>query len=170
MRLYCLIFSALDGISVKRLSCYMYLLQKIGFNLDYTYSITTRGIQSKNFSRYLEKQVSTGLLQQTRGTIIPSQQGVSYLERCIVSYDEYICPRLLVSMLDKLSDEELYLVCVTDIILQDIIKSRGIDALLKEREFIETSISNLCSAYSKDNFNMTISLLSKIEKECSLDE
>ena len=88
----------------------------------------------------------------------------------VLFYNELTTVDTIKSILDKLSDDELYLVCVVNIIMEDLIKSKGVDALVSSRDFIEQSVENLCSEYSKENFNLAISLLSKLKKECFLNE
>lgn len=169
-RLFCLLFSAESGISVKRLNCYNYILQNLGFSLDYSFRINVSGVRSKNFSRYLEEQVSTGLIIQKNGIIMLNSDSLLQLGSFVLFYNELTTVDTIKSILDKLSDDELYLVCVVNIIMEDLIKSKGVDALVSSRDFIEQSVENLCSEYSKENFNLAISLLSKLKKECFLNE
>ena len=170
MRLYCLLLSSDSGISIGRLNCYMYVFQKVGFKLDYSFRINVSGVRSKNFSRYLEEQVSTGLLTQKKGIISLTNESIGVLERFILSYDEIVSSDRVIEVLSSLSDDELHLVCVTDIIINDVIESKGVGALVESRDFIENSVSNLCSAYTKENFNLAVALMKNLKKECLLDE
>ena len=149
MRLYCLLLSSNSGISIGRLNCYMYVFQKVGFKLDYSFRINVSGVRSKNFSRYLEEQVSTGLLTQKKGIINLTSESVGLLERSILSYDEIVSSDKVIEVLSSLSDDELHLVCVVDMIIEDVIKTKGVGALVDSRDFIEKSVSNLCSEYTK---------------------
>lgn len=170
MRLYCLLLASENGISIGRLNCYMYVFQKVGFKLDYSFRINVSGVRSKNFSRYLEEQVSTGLLTQKKGIINLTSESTALLEMSILSYDEILSSNKIIEVLSSLSDDELHLVCVVDMIIKDVIKTKGVGALVDSRDFIEKSVSNLCSAYTKENFNLAVALMQKLKKECYLDE
>lgn len=169
-RLFCLLLSAESDISIGRLNCYTYMFQKLGFSLEYPFRINVSGVRSKSFARYLEEQVSTGLVLQKNGTIVLTKDSSTLLEGFILSYDELSVTDRIKKILDNLSDDELYLVCIVDIIIEDVIKSKGVDALVTSRNFIETSVKNLCSEYTEENFNLAVSLIRKLKKECSLNE
>ena len=169
-RLFCLLFSAESGIGIGRLNCYTYMFQKLGFVLDYPFRINVSGVRSKSFARYLEDKVSTGLVVQKNGTIVLTRDSSLILENFILSYNELSTVDRIKKTLDGLSDEELYLVCIVDIIIEDVIKTKGVDALVTSRNFIETSVKNLCSEYTEENFNLAVALIRRLKKECSLNE
>lgn len=169
-RLFYLLFSIEDNkLSVGRLNCYMYIFQLLGVNLDYKFRINTSGLRSKNFSRFLEDQIAKGVVCQKDGYIAITNDSESLVDNYIMSFRDIRITNYVKSILSDLSDDELYLVCIVSIIMNDVISSRGIDALVTSRNFIENSVKNLCSAYSSDNFNYSIAFLRKLEKECRLD-
>lgn len=169
-RLFCLLLLSDSSTSISRLNCSTYLMQKIGFNLDYTFRLNVSGVRSKSFSRYLEEQVSTGLILQTNGFICASKDSLYTLENFVLFYNEIEVVDRIKTIISNLSDDELHLICVVDMILEDLVKTKGVNSLVTEREFIESSVENLCSAYSKENFNLAISLLRTLKKECMLNE
>lgn len=169
MRLYCLLLASENGIVTSRLNSYMYILQRLNFKLDYSFRLNTSGVCSKIFSRYLEEQVATGFLEQKRGIISPTRESSLALSNMILSFDEIENSTKVITVLNSLSDDMLHLVCITDIIIQNVIKTMGLNELVAQRDFIESSIENLCSAYSKDNFNLAVSIIESLKKECSLD-
>lgn len=169
-RLFCLLTSIEKPISTGRLNCYIYILQKLGFNLDFQFRVNVSGVRSKSFSRYLEEQVSTGFIVQRNGDITLTSESSRVLENFILTWESLDSVFKIKSTLDALSDDELYLVCIVDIIITDVIKSRGIDALVTSRNFVENSVKNLCSEYSEANFNLAVALIRKLKKECVLNE
>ena len=169
-RLFCLLLSVKDGTNIGRLNCYSYILQKIGFSLDYSFRINVSGVRSKSFSRYLEDKMSTGLIAQDNGVISISNDSSDMLDNFVLSFDELSIVDNVNSILSMLSDSELYFVCVVDMIMNDVVKTKGLDALVTSRDFIESSVESLCSDYSKDNFNLAVSLLRRLKKECYLHE
>lgn len=170
IRLYCLLSSLGDGISVRRLNYYTYLLQKAGFDLNYSFRLNVSGIASRSFSRFLESKISKGILYQDAGIVKPTDDSNSLLYNYILSFEELNITKKIKDMLDLLSDDELYLICIVDIMIEDIIKTKGTNSLLNSREFIEHSVQGLCSNYSSENFDSAVNLLRFIKKECSLSE
>lgn len=169
-RLFCLLLLTDTPISIGRLNCSTYILQKIGLCLDYHFRINVSGVRSKSFSRFLEEQVATGVALQNNGFISLSKDSSYLLENFVLSFDDLSKLDKVQDILSKLSDDELHLVCVVDMIIEDMIKTKGVNGLVTERKFIESSIENLCSAYSQENFNSAISLLRNLKKECMLNE
>lgn len=169
-KLFCLLTSIETPISTGRLNCYIYILQKLGFTLDYQFRVNVSGVRSKSFARYLEEQISTGFITQKDGNISLTSESLKVLESFILTWEELDSTSRVKYILDRLTDDELYLVCIVDIIITDVIKTRGIEALVTSRNFIENSVSNLCSAYSKENFNLAVALIRRLKKECTLNE
>lgn len=165
-RLFCLLYYTEDSITTYRLNCYMYLLQKLGLKMGYVFRVTVSGLRSKNFALYLEEQLSLGVLEQKSGLIYLSSDSRFTLDSFVVSLHNLNVMLKLKHILSSLSDDELYLVCITDIIINDVVSTKGVDSLIAQREFIESSVKNLCSIYSKENFNLAVSLILKLEKEC----
>lgn len=169
-RLFCLLFASETPIGISRLNCYTYIYQRLGFSLDYPFRINISGVRSKSFARYLEEQVSTGFVVQNNGYIELTTDSYATLEDFVLTFEELTSAVKIKDTLDSLTDEELYLVCIVDIIIEDVIKTKGIDSLASSRSFIEKSVSSLCSEYTQENFNLSVALLRRLKKECMLNE
>ena len=61
--------------------------------------------------------------------------------------------------LDSLSDAELYLIVITDLLISDVRSKLGVNGLITQKEQIKSSVASLCKDYSEENFDDALKLL-----------
>lgn len=152
------------GIEVTRIDKYMYMYQKFGFNLGYKYKISVNGVKSRTCQKYIEECLSRGDIVVSEGKFYCTASGLTSLEKMCMSLVEYEKLVGIRRKLNTLSDSDLDMLVVIDIIYQDVQKESGIQALVDNRQDIENMVGNVCNAYTPSKFIELIGFISDLER------
>ena len=157
--LFCILFSSLDGLRCNRLVYYIYLFQLAGLDFEFRYKISPSGLNCVSLDKYLSNLVSDGkLIINDDGYQRLTKSGYFYVCDTLLRYNEYEFFTKSKLMLDKLSDDELFFVCISDIIISDVLKRYGYDGLVKQRDKIMVTLSNLSCEFSDDNLDSAMKI------------
>lgn len=162
-RFFVLMHLVEGGVHVSRLNCMIYVYQMLGFNLEYQYRLGVSGIRSKGFSVYLEEQIAKGVLEQKKGVLTLANDDV--LCDFALTYEDFEVLDRLDNVINEMSDNTLYMLCVLDLVMSNVVSKNGLQALITSRDFIESSVSNLCVGYSEQEFNRVAGILRILRKE-----
>lgn len=161
---FCLLHSCVDGLRSDRIVYYMYAFQKAGLDLRYRYRVQARGLFCKDISTALNTLVAHNKIECVDGTLTLTSEGYLYYDNVMLTVKEWDNVNSIKALLDSLSEEELFFVCVTDIVVYDMLKRSGADGLKNGRSTIERAVQNLSSEYSDENFNTALGLMRQIEE------
>lgn len=162
-RFIVLYYLASDGIVVERIDKYMYMFQKFGFDMQYRFKVSVNGTVSKPFRRYLEDEISKGNLVVKDNTLYCSYEGLDLFNGVCFSLDEVERMDILIEALDKLTLQDLEMLVVIDIVMNDVDRQGGVNALMKQRDTIEKLVGNVCSTYTPSKFVYLVGFLNELE-------
>lgn len=151
-------------INIGEIDKYMYIYQKVGFMLNYRFKLGVHGIKSRVFSAYLEEQFSYGFVTSVDKKMSLTTLSLPNYEDMVVTKSEDGVLDNVFELISPLEPDKLDLLVAADLLLNDTLKSNNIEALVSSRSYIESTLSNLCSAYTKENFNSVIAVISTLDK------
>lgn len=163
--MFCLLSNCENGISYKRLVYCMYIYQIAGFNFNFKYVISSKGIKSKSLLAYAEELLCKGYIETNNsGNFCITSVGNDALYSFIASQDELDFAQYIENLLNSLTIEDLHFIVLTDIVITETKEKYGVEGLNSMRNNIEETIKSLSSEFSEENFNNSIYLLNKIKK------
>ena len=160
--MFAVLHSCADGLRSDRLVYYMYAFQKAGLSLKYRYRVQANGLMCRAVAAELNKLVMQNKIACEDGVLCLTDEGYLYYDNVVMTAREWDIVDGVIGVLSSLSVDELFFVCLTDIMLCDMLKRSGVDGLLHGRETIERTLQTLCKEYSADNFNTALSLMRQI--------
>jgi len=158
---FCNLLACQSNVGIKKLPYLAYLMQISGFDLRYHYSIRLDTIKSHGLISSLGDLVSMGYATQGYELTEAGEQELSTY--CITNEEDTLCDKIMFYV-SELSHSQLYLICVTDMMLQDSLRRGGYKSLQNDRENIEDTVKGLCSAYTPDDFNTAVGILRELRK------
>lgn len=162
--LFCLLESCSDGLESSKLIYYMYVFQLAGFDFKFKYRLTTSGMTCKQLNNYLSEVVNLDKVEISNGVVTLTTLGRLYYDNVVLTASEWDKINYIKSVLDALNEEELLFVCITHIIVYDVLRDYGVDGLISQKEKIQQSLSVLSSEYSDDNFNTALKFIRKVKE------
>lgn len=159
---FSLLHSCVDGLRSDRIVYYLYAFQKAGLDLKYRYRVQARGISCRDINTALNTLVAHNKIECSDGWLSLTPEGYLYYDNVLLTAKEWDSVNSIKALLDSLSEEELFFVCVTDIVVYDMLKRSGADGLKSGRSTIERAVQNLSSEYSSENFNTALGLMRQI--------
>lgn len=158
---FCCVSACMNGVSCRKLPYAMYMLQCAGMDLAYKFTVKNSRLKSHGLQAVINNIQALGYITKKYEL---TDEGSYFLSHYFltVAEDESIdnvC-KLCVSM----SADDLYLICVTDILIQEILDAEGVDALVKEKESIRGMVKGLCDAYSDEAFDDAVGIMRIIRK------
>lgn len=160
-RAFCLSISCENGLQTNRVVGYMYLWEKLGYDVAFRYKLQSCGFCSNDCSAYLNEVVSSSDFKITDG-VLHTADNNDWFEEVPMSYRLIEITNKFKIMLDNLTNDELELVCLSDFLISTVVKEKSTEALIAEREVIETTLMRYCKAYSKENFDESLKFLNFI--------
>lgn len=163
-RLFCTLVSSEGGIKTGRITCYMYLFQLAGFELNFRYKVANYGVKSNDFNQYLSEAINQGVLNTNRGIInVTIDIEEAYLKYPLGITDLNLIENIK-SFLDALSDDDLTFLCLTDIIVSDTKKKVSVNKMAEERTTIESVLKGLSPVFSEENFDTSLKVIRFIKE------
>lgn len=163
-RLFCTLVSSEGGIKTGRITCYMYIFQLAGFELDFRYKVANYGVKSHDFNQYLNEAINQGVLSANRGTInVTIDIEEAYLKYPLGITDLNLIENIK-SFLDELDDDDLTFLCLTDIVVSDMKKKVSVNRMAEERLNIESVLQGLSPVFSKENFDSSLKVIRYIKE------
>lgn len=159
---FSILHSCVGGLRSDRLVYYIYALQKAGLSLRYRFRVQSRGLTCRAISSDLNEMITHGKIVCDNGWLELTSEGYLYYDNVILTAAEWDKVGSIKTLLDSLSVDELFFVCVTDIVVYDMLERSGVDGLINGRSTIEMAIQNLSPEYSSDNFNTALAVMRQI--------
>ena len=163
-KFYCVTACCDNNFTYARSLYSMYLFQMAGFNLGYRFKITTSGVCSRDFDAYMNDKIADGSFKTENGNILTCFNIEEYLLNTPIDLSGIEITDFIISSLANVTDDELALICLTDILIQDTLKKGGAEYLQKQRETIESTLATLSSSYTKENFDVAINITRALRK------
>lgn len=160
---FCTLESCIDGLESSKLIYYMYVFQMAGFNYNFRYRLNATGLVSKQLNEVLCGVVNADKVIVEDGVIKLTKSGLFYYNNVVLTLSEWDKIIYIKSVLDSLSEQELYLICIVDMIVFDVLKTYGVDGLITQKNRIKTTISALSTEYSEENFNAALKFIRKVK-------
>lgn len=158
-RLFCMLNCIDEGIKTSRLVCYMYVYQICGLSLNYRYKAGISNLKSERFNTFLNESVNEGYINVKKCNITITESGREMLTSFVFSLDELEYLENIKESLDRLTDEELYFIVLTDILISEVKHQSGVSGLVKNKEKIKHTLSQLTSNYTEERFDSSIGFL-----------
>lgn len=158
---FCNLVACDSNIGIQKIPYFMYLMQAAGFELGYRYSVRFDKVKSHGLISSLGDMVSLGYITN-KYTL--TDRGVEELNHYfLTNADCGLCDEVL-SYVESFDLDQLYLLCVTDIIVCDALNTGGCDSLIRDKEEIIKMVKNLCTNFSYEDFNYSIGVFRKLRK------
>lgn len=161
---FSILHSCVDGLRSDRIVYYLYAFQKAGLDLKYRYRVQVRGISCRDITTALNTLIAHNKIECSEGMLRVTPEGYLYYDNVLLTAEEWDKVNSVKALLDNLSEEELFFVCVTDIVVFDMLKRSGAEGLKTGRSTIERAVQNLSSEYSSENFNAALGIMRRIEE------
>lgn len=157
------VLSACDGsLESKKLVYYMYMYQLSGFKFNFKYSIGAHGLVCRGLNDYLCEVVGAGELV-VRGTCVClTSLGEEKFDDVVRTLQEWEVLDNVKVFLDNLSCGELYLLCLVDMFVYDVMGRYGAEGLMKQEAQIKHSIGSLMGYFSDEDFNTAVGVVNKL--------
>lgn len=161
---FCILHSCVDGIRSDRLVYYMYAYQKAGLNLKYRYRVQVHGISCSDITAVLNSLITQNKLVCEKGQLILTDEGYRDYDNVSLTLKEWELINGIKSLFDKFSREELFFICVSDIVVNDMLRRSGVDGLRSGRATVESAIRNLTTEFSEENFDTALSIMRQLSE------
>lgn len=169
-RLFSILYACIDGLKSTRLVYYMYLFQIAGVDYNLKYKVSTNGLKSKGVDEFIDYMLVQGVVNIHDGVLTVTNEGNRYIDRILFTAEEWDTMEYIQSLLKSLSDEELYFICLVDVIMFDAYNSCDVEQLIQDKDKIKRTIALLSDEYSDDNFDCALKVLRWLRKGCSYDK
>lgn len=163
---YSILSSVKDKLKANRLIAYLYLYQMAGFNVNFKYKVTGAGMKSNDATTYLNNLISKGLIIVKRGMLyLCDIENTLDLKYNISEEDKEKFYKIKL-LADKLDYDTLYFICITNLVLTDMLEKFGSDFLDNElyKRKLKQIISDLCFEYTDNHLDRTLELIENIKK------
>lgn len=162
-RLFSLISCCEYEIESRRYVPYMYIYQMAGFEMGYSFRITSSGLKSRDCEGYLNEAMANGILSTSKKKLRLNLDSDSALMQYPLDFNEIELLEYIDSTINNLEYDDLLFLCITDIVMQDMISKVSYEGLADKRDEVEGILASLSTAFSKENFNNALSVISKIK-------
>lgn len=158
-RMFCSLVASSYGMTSRKMPYVMYMLQSVGFELNYRYTIRFGSLRSHGLINIIGDLTSRGYITQNY-TVTSS--GYDELETYFVTAEESeIISKIMNVCLDYTKDE-LYMICIVDMLIQETLQKGGSCALTSNKEVIKETTRNLCNCYTDEWFNKAVRIMKEI--------
>lgn len=164
-RYFCTLVSCEKPMSATRLTCYMYILQLAGFELNYKYKITGNGLCSREVESYFNDLAGQGILDSDEhGNIILNVSLDDEYAKLPLTFDSVKLIEEVINFLDGLEYEDLLFLCLTDLTVSDMLQKCTPEEFLARRATVESILKSLSPAFSTENFDVALKVRREIRK------
>lgn len=160
-REFCNLLACSREVPIQKIPYFVYLMQAADFDLRYRYSIKLDRIKSHGLISSLGDLVSNGYI--TNKYVI-TERGEEVLAKMpLTAEDCSLCDEILLYV-ETFDVEQLYFLCVVDIIVQGELAHGGYKCLIEHKEDIIKTIKNLVKEFSYDDFDYSVGVFRKLRK------
>lgn len=163
-KLYIILHSCDGGVEASRLPYYVYIYQLLKVDFNFKFKVTSNGFTSPALDSYINELISGGYLEIIDGGFKQSERGEElYLQMPITNYD-FSFVDYIASVLNLLGEQELYFLCVTHMVVDDVFKKYSYEELASKKAYVENLVSSLTGNFTEKEFNSAVSLIRRIWK------
>lgn len=163
--LFSVLHACENDIETGRIIYYIYMYQIAGLNFSYKYKINPCGLICKPLNSYLDSVVNIDEISIDNGVIRLTDIGRQHLDDTVLTDEELSKLVYMRSVLDQMTEQELHLICIVDIVVYDVLRNYGVDGLLSQEGRIKSTISSICKEYTDENFNFALKFIRSIKNE-----
>lgn len=160
--LFSVIHSCFDGLDSGKLVYYVYMYQVAGLDFKFRYKINTSGLTCRGVDNLLSQVINENKVSVTDGKIILTSRGRLYYYNIPLTADEWELINYIKATLDTLTEEDLFAVCITDMIVYDTLAKYGVAGLVGQEDKIKTSIKALSPKFDDDDFDTALKFIRKV--------
>lgn len=161
---FCLLESCIDDLESSRLIYYMYVFQMSGFKFNFKYKLNASGLSCRQLNDMLGEIVNENKVVVENGIIKLTNSGIFYYNNVILTANEWGRIDYIKSVLNVMSEKDLFFICITDMLVYDVLETYGVDGLIKQKERIKRSISALSSEYTDENFDTALKFIRTLKE------
>lgn len=160
-REFCNLLACSREVGAQKMPYYMYLMQAAGFDLRYRYSIRVDKLRSHGMVTALGSTISRGYA--TNRYEITDNGRVALVNMPLTEEDSITCDEVL-DYIKNFDIQQLYFLCVVDIIVQSELVTSGYKGLIDNKEEIIKTVKSIVKEYSDDDFDYSIGVFRKLRK------
>lgn len=160
-REFCNLLACSRKVPIQKIPYFVYLMQAAGFDLRYRYSIKLDRIKSHGLISSLGDLVSNGYATNKYEV---TERGREVLANMAITNEDCILCDDVLLYVETFDVEQLYFLCVVDIIVQGELNSGGYECLIKYKEDIVKTVKSLVKEFSYDDFDYSVGVFRKLRK------
>lgn len=161
-KLFCLLHSCRNPIKKVRLIHYIYMMQQFPRDFEFSYKFKPSGLYSDSLDAYISEMACAGMIYIDDGFVQTTPKGDNLYSNVVLSMEEWDYEDWLYRVAENLTDAELSLACMSDLLVQDTLRRYGVDGLMTEKQRICDILSTLSKVYTMENFNNSLKLFRHI--------
>lgn len=158
-REFCNLVACAYDIPVIKMPYLMYLFQEAGMQLGYRYSVRFNTIKSHGLVSSLGDLVAGGYVTSKYKV---TDSGSQRLSKFLITAEKDDMMNKVLYYVDIFDISQLYLLCVSDIIIQGELQSGDYNSLIRNKEEVIGSIKDLCVGFTYDDFNTCLKIMREI--------
>jgi hypothetical protein len=142
----------------------MYAFQSAGFNFKFKFRINTSGLACRQLNDAINDLMNREKIEVSDGVVYLTPSGELYYDNVVMTAVEWETVNYITSVFDKMTEAEMLFICITDMFVYDVLKSRGVKGLVTDRDKIQSSVARLSPEYSEENFDAALKFIRKIKE------
>lgn len=163
--LFCMLHNCESGLKMNKLNCCYYLYELAGFNFNLRYKLTAQGVECREVNEFLDLALSMNMVEVRDGVAYNTESGEDYYTEVVLFADKWEKIDSIRDLIIHLTSDEVYFIVLTDMVISDVKRKQGVDALLYSRCNIVRTLSSLSTEYSDENFESAIKIIRYIKGE-----
>lgn len=163
--MFCILESCVDDLESNRLIYYMYAFQMAGFDFNFKYKLNASGLVCRQLNDILCGVVNDDKVVINDGIIQLTKSGMFYYNNIALTAKEWDKVNYIKSVFDIMSESELFFICITDMLVYDVLKVYGVDGLIQQKDKIINTVSSLSSEYTDENFDTALKFIKDVKEK-----
>lgn len=155
---FAVLHSCASPMSSARLSEYLYIYQLAGLNYEFRYRFVASHIKSAGVDSVISRLINDDFIVIEDGDMVLSETGLSDYESTILSYAEWAKLDYIKSILDSLTDSQLYFVVVSCMIVSKYYNKYGVNYMLEHKDVVTNAVASLSVEYDEENFDAAMKI------------
>ena len=148
-----------DKLKIENLLYYVYLSKYIGINLNFSYRIESNGLASYGVDELLDSMLSSEKFVIINDYIELTDIGKESFNKLMETADQWEKITNFKNLLKNCNSEDLYFICIVDLVVFDYYKNFDYKKLQNEKENICNLLQRLYSGYSYTKFENTLKII-----------
>lgn len=163
-RLFCMFVCADNELKCNRITCYLYVLQELGFNLGFRYKVGNGGISSRDIDSYMNEMLGSGLLSMKNHQLSAEVSLDEVFAEYPMDYQDLCALELVLHMLSRLDDDDLRFMCLTNLVTHNVHEKVSFKDYHASREMIVNILKSQSTVYTDENFDASLHIMNLIRE------